>query len=176
MNRTTSMPGARVRRSATEEPQTGRLDRTAIRVWLRMLSATALIERRTRRRMRETFGITLPRFDLLAQLHRAPEGLTMGELSRRLMVTGGNVTGLTERLVREGLIERRPSSYDRRVQIVRLTPAGERLLASILPVHHAWVQEAFAALDGAEMNTLIALLDRLKTHVRHLEHAGRGRP
>lgn len=149
-------------------------DLAGIRAWLRMLTCTSLIERRTRRRLRETFGITLPRFDLLAQLHRAPQGLTMGELSRRLMVTNGNVTGLAERLVREGLIERRPSPADRRAQVVRLTRAGERALVAMLPVHHGWVQEVFAVLDREEMSTLLALLDKVKAHVRRLENAGHG--
>lgn len=157
------------------EARVARDDLTGIRAWLRMLSCTSLIERRTRRQLRETFGITLPRFDLLAQLHRAPEGLTMGELSRRMMVSNGNVTGLTERLVREGLVERRPSPQDRRVQLVRLTPAGERALVAMLPVHHAWVQEVFAVLDRQEMRTLLALLDKVKAHVRRLENAGHDR-
>ncbi len=81
-----------------------------------------LIEQRVRARLRERFAITLPRFDLMAQLERNPQGLKMGELSRRLMVTGGNVTGLTDQLVGEGLVERRPIPGDRRAYAVRLTP------------------------------------------------------
>ena len=77
----------------------------ALRVWLQLLTCTTLIERHVRERLRERFDITLPRFDMMAQLDREPRGLKMSELSRRLMVTGGNVTGLTDQLVAEGLVK-----------------------------------------------------------------------
>ncbi len=137
-------------------------DRLEIRVWLRLLTCTNMIEQRIRQNLREEFGITLPRFDLLAQLQRAPDGLTMGELSRRLMVTNGNVTGLIERLVGEGLVERRSAPGDRRAQVVRLTAAGEQALVGMLPVHHGWVETMLAGLGRDDMATLLALLARLK--------------
>ena len=137
-------------------------DLLEIRVWLRLLTCTNLVERRIRRNLRAEFDITLPRFDLLAQLHRAPEGLTMGALSRRLMVSNGNVTGLIERLVGEGLVERRAAPGDRRTQRVRLTAAGERALVDMLPIHHRWVAGMFAGLDRDEMTTLLGLLAGLK--------------
>ena len=99
-------------------------DRLELRVWLRLLTCCNLIERGVRRNLRDTFDTTLPRFDLLAQLDRAPEGLTMGALSRRLMVSNGNVTGLINRLVEEGLVARRAAKGDRRTQLVKLTAAG----------------------------------------------------
>ena len=144
-------------------------DLIEIRVWLRLLTCTNLAERRIRGKLRAAFDITLPRFDLLAQLHRAPDGLTMGALSQRLMVSNGNVTGLIERLVGEGLVERRATPGDRRTQLVRLTAAGERTLVDMLPVHHRWVAEMFAGLDRDEMTTLLDLLARLK---RSLAAAG----
>ncbi len=98
----------------------------ALRLWLRLLTCTMLIEGRIRSRLRERFATTLPRFDLMAQLERHPEGLRMGELSRRMMVTGGNVTGITAALVAEGLVERRAIPGDRRAHAVRLTAAGKR--------------------------------------------------
>ena len=137
-------------------------DLIEIRAWLRLLTCTNLIERRIRRNLRTSFDITLPRFDLLAQLHRAPAGLTMGALSRRLMVSNGNVTGLIERLVDEGLVERRATPADRRTQLVRLTAAGNQTLVDMLPAHHHWVAEMFAGLDRDEMTTLLDLLGRLK--------------
>ncbi len=140
----------------------GPKDLVEIRVWLRLLTCTNLVERRIRRNLRAEFDITLPRFDLLAQLHRAPEGLTMGALSRRLMVSNGNVTGLIERLADEGLVERRAAPGDRRTQLVRLTAAGNQALVDMLPVHHRWVAEMFAGLDRDEMTTLLDLLGRLK--------------
>jgi len=137
-------------------------DLLEIRVWLRLLTCTNLVERRIRRNLRADFEITLPRFDLLAQLQRAPEGLTMGALSRRLMVSNGNVTGLIERLAGEGLVERQAIPGDRRTQVVRLTAAGERALVKMLPIHHRWVAAMFAGLDRDEMTTLLNLLARLK--------------
>ena len=82
--------------------------KTELRLWLRLLTCTTLIENEVRRRLRDQFGITLPRFDLLAQLDRAPNGMTLGELSQRMMVSNGNITGLVDRLCEQGLILRRP--------------------------------------------------------------------
>ena len=93
-------------RAMDAETRVDRADHGVIRLWLRMLATNRLVETRTRRLLLERFGTTLPRFDLMSQLERSPEGLKMNELSRRLMVTGGNVTGIVDQLVREGLVER----------------------------------------------------------------------
>ena len=85
-----------------------------LRLWLRLFTCKEVIETEVRRRLRDSFEVTLPRFDLLAQLDRAPKGMTLGELSQRMMVSNGNVTGLVDRLVEQGLINRRPSPKDRR--------------------------------------------------------------
>lgn len=140
-------------------------DRLELRVWLRLLTCASLIEREVRQRLREAFGITLPRFDLLAQLDRAPDGLTMGALSRRLMVTNGNVTGLIDRLVEEGLVERRTAEQDRRVQQVRLTAAGKRAFDAMTPDHERWITGMMGRLSRAEMAELYTLLARLKASV-----------
>src|SRR3974377_1699064 len=95
-----------------------------LRLWLRLLTCTTLIEGEVRRRLRQEFDVTLPRFDLMAQLDKAPGGMTLGELSQRMMVSNGNVTGLSERLVALGLLDRRQSRRDRRAQIVNLTTEG----------------------------------------------------
>ena len=114
----------------------------ALRLWLRMLTCTQLIEQRVRSRLREQFETTLPRFDLMAQLERSPEGLKMNELSRRMMVTGGNVTGITDQLEAEGLVERSAVANDRRALCIRLTEAGRKVFAVnilemlLLPVGH----------------------------------------
>ena len=141
-------------------------ERATVGTWLRMLACTNLIEGRVRAKLREKFATTLPRFDLLAQLDAAaaesPKGLTMSELSRRLMVTNGNLTGLVDRLVREGLVARNVSPPDRRAQIVSLTPAGKKALDSMVPYHAEWVRDMFGGLDDAERRQLHALLGRLK--------------
>ena len=138
-----------------------------LRSWLRLLTCANLIEARVRAGLRETFQITLPRFDVLPQLARAQQsggsdGLTMGELSQRMMVSAGNVTGLVDGLVEEGLIVRHAQPGDRRSARVRLTPAGQRTFEEILPTHERWIDEAFAALEPADMRRLLALLAKLK--------------
>jgi len=144
-------------------------DHGAIRLWLRMLATNRLVETRTRRLLQERYDTTLPRFDLMAQLERVPKGLKMGELSKRMMVTGGNVTGITDMLEKEGLVERVAAPGDRRARLVRLTGAGRRAFAAMAEEHERWIVEAFTELSGREMATMAALLARLKSRVRSLE-------
>jgi len=138
-------------------------DRLDLRVWFRLLTCATHIERSVRQGLRGEFGITLPRFDLLSQLDRAEEGLTMGELSRRLMVTNGNVTGLIDRLVTEGLVARTPSPHDRRAQVVSLTPAGKQAFEAMIPKHQDFIAERFQGIARAELAELHRLLGKLKT-------------
>jgi DNA-binding MarR family transcriptional regulator len=147
------------------EARAGREDHAALRLWLRMLACTTQIGDEIRRRLRRQFGISLARFDYLAQLYRRPEGLTMKELSRCLMVTGGNVTGLTGELVREGVVARLPSRTDGRSWIVRLTPRGRRAFESMAREHEQWVLELFAGLDGRAIAQLHAQLGALRLHL-----------
>ncbi len=137
-------------------------DKLELKVWLRLLTCSSLIESEVRARLRETFATTLPRFDLLAQLDRAPDGLTMGELSSRLMVSNGNVTGLTDALLREGLVSREPEPGDRRSLRIRLTKAGKHAFDTMTPVHELWIDMMMAGLSRAEMAHLLELLGKLK--------------
>ena len=155
--------------AADAETRVDRADHGAIRLWLRLLATERLVETRTRRLLLERFGTTLPRFDLMAQLERFPKGLRMNELSKRMMVTGGNVTGITDMLEREGLVERVADADDRRAWLVRLTRTGRRAFAAMAAEHERWIVEALAPLTAREMATMAALLARLKTHVRSLE-------
>ncbi|MEN9888841.1 MAG: hypothetical protein RL559_878 [Pseudomonadota bacterium] len=134
----------------------------SLRLWLRLLSATTRIEDTIRQRLREQFGITLPRFDLMAQLEREPGGLSMGELSRRMMVTGGNVTTIVDQLEKEQLVSRTPQPGDRRSFAVRLTPAGRKAFAAMAVAHEAWVVELFGALGERQHEQLYKLLGTLK--------------
>jgi DNA-binding MarR family transcriptional regulator len=138
----------------------------ALRLWLRLLTCTQLIEKDVRSRLRDLFGTTLPRFDLMAQLERAPQGLKMNELSRRMMVTGGNVTGITDQLVREGLVDRVGVQEDRRACRVRLTAKGRRLFREMAGQHEHWIVEAFSNLTARELATLHKLLGKVKDHAR----------
>ncbi len=135
-----------------------------LRLWLRLLTCTQLIEKQLRTELRTQFETTLPRFDLMAQLERAPDGLRMNELSRRMMVTGGNVTGITDQLEAEGLVERVEVEGDRRAYRVRLTPRGRRQFNTMAQAHEGWIVDAFAGLDAAEIKTLRTLLGKVKEH------------
>jgi DNA-binding MarR family transcriptional regulator len=144
----------------------------SLRLWLRLLACTTMIERSIRTRLFRRFGTTLPRFDLMAQLERSPDGLRMGELSRRMMVTGGNVTGITDQLVAEGLVERRPIATDRRAHAVRLTAKGRRRFMTMAAEHERWIEEITGELPAAERARLYSLLGRLKSVMR--DDADRG--
>jgi DNA-binding MarR family transcriptional regulator len=137
-----------------------------LRLWLRLLTCTTMIEQEIRRRLRERFDVTLPRFDLMAQLDKRPEGMTLGELSRRMMVSNGNITALVERLVEVGLIRRETPARDRRATVVRLTEDGRRSFAVMAAAHGDWVAELFAGLDAEESRVLMGLLGRMKLSVR----------
>jgi DNA-binding MarR family transcriptional regulator len=139
-------------------------DHRALRVWLRLLTCTQLIERRVRSRLREQFNTTLPRFDLMAQLERHPEGLKMNELSRLLMVTGGNVTAIVDQLEKEGLVERMDEPADRRAFRIRLTRAGDKSFAEMARAHEEWVVELLAGMTRREQDELLRLLAKVKQH------------
>ena len=109
----------------------------ALRLWLRLLTCTQLIEKQVRSHLRAQFDTTLPRFDLMAQLERAPDGMKMKELSRRMMVTSGNITGITDQLEAEGLVERAEVEGDRRAYLVRLTPKGRQQFNAMAQAHEA---------------------------------------
>jgi DNA-binding MarR family transcriptional regulator len=139
--------------------------RQPIKLWLRMLSCTVRIETEIRSRLRNEFGITLPRFDLMAQLERHPEGLRMGELSKRMMVTGGNVTGIAEQLVQEKLVVRVPDANDRRAYSVKLTVAGRRAFERMAAAHEEWITELLGGVSSQDKRKLIELLSQIKQHL-----------
>jgi DNA-binding MarR family transcriptional regulator len=143
----------------------------ALRLWLRLLTCTQIVEKRVRSRLRERFDTTLPRFDLMAQLERSPEGLKMNELSRRMMVTGGNVTGITDQLAAEGLVDRVDVQGDRRAYRVRLTAKGRKLFNEMARQHEGWIVDAFASLSDKDIAVLHKLLGKVKDHSRATEAA-----
>ena len=139
-------------------------DHSALRIWLRLLTCTQLIERRVRSGLREEFATTLPRFDLMAQLERHRAGLKMNELSRLLMVTGGNITAIVDQLEKEGQVERLDDSADRRAFRIRLTRSGEKSFAEMARAHEQWVVELLGGLSRKEHDELLKLLAKLKQH------------
>ena len=144
-------------------------DHSALRIWLRLLTCTQLIERRVRSGLREEFATTLPRFDLMAQLERHREGLKMNELSRLLMVTGGNITAIVDQLEKEGQVERLDDSADRRAFRIRLTRAGQKSFAEMARAHEHWVVELLAGLSARERDELLKLLAKLKSHAMEVQ-------
>jgi len=137
-----------------------------LRLWLRLLTCSTLVETEVRRRLREEFDFTLPRFDLLAQLERAADGMVLGELSRRMMVSAGNLTALVERLVESGHVSRTTSAADRRVQIIALTDHGRDAFRRMADRHGEWIAGLFADLSADDRATLMTALGRLKGSVR----------
>ena len=138
----------------------------ALRLWLRLLTCTQLIEKQVRSHLRAQFDTTLPRFDLMAQLERAPDGMKMKELSRRMMVTSGNITGITDQLVAEGLVERMDVEGDRRAYRVRLTTQGRTQFIEMAHQHEQWIVDAFSSLSERDVTTLHRLLGKVKEHTQ----------
>ena len=134
-----------------------------LRLWLRMLTCSTLIETEIRNRLREEFRTTLPRFDLMAQLDKTAVGMTVGEASQRLMVSNGNVTAVVAGLVSDGLVDKRPAPHDRRVQIITLTPQGRKAFRAMAERHETWIAELFAGLDQPQIAQLFRLLGETKT-------------
>lgn len=139
--------------------------KSELRLWLRLLSTTKLISHEIRRRLRAEFNMTLPQFDLLAQLYREPAGLRLGELSKRTMVTNGNITGLVDRLVADGLIARETPGGDRRVTVVKLSRRGAAVFASMAQAHDGWLREWMGDVDAATRRALLEHIGAVKASV-----------
>lgn len=163
-----SKPSKATQQRSDHETRVTEEHHDSLRLWLRMLACTNLIEAHVRSQLRVNFQTTLPRFDLMSQLERNPDGLKMGELSRRMMVTGGNVTGITDQLVAEGLVVREDNPQDRRAYIVKLTKEGRRVFREWADEHEDWIIRLFEGLGEKDRGQLYALLARLKQHVLEL--------
>lgn len=156
---------ARTQNVVDLEMSTGADSHMSLRLWLRLLTTTNLVQTELRRRLRSEFDTTLPRFDFMAQLERHPEGLKMSEISRRLMVTGGNVTGLTDQLEKEGLVARDVDPNDRRAFTVRLTATGRAQFDKMAQAHERWVVELFGGLSIDDKSKMQQRLGKLKQHL-----------
>ena len=150
---------------AIREKHDGALgDRSSVRLWLRLLSCTMAIEKDVQRRLAPE-GATLARFDVLAALERHPGGMTMGALSRALLVSNGNVTQLVQKLARDGLVRIAPSPADRRASIVRLTARGRGDFARLAAAHHDWIDALLAGMDAGARESLYQALGALKRSI-----------
>jgi DNA-binding MarR family transcriptional regulator len=139
----------------------------ALRLWLRLLTCTQIIEKDVRTQLRHDFATTLPRFDLLAQLERHPAGMMMSALSEHMMVTGGNITSIVVQLESEGLVARSEMNTDRRARLIKLTALGRKAFARMAATHERWIIAAMAGLSKNEIATLHGLLGKVKSHLRH---------
>jgi DNA-binding MarR family transcriptional regulator len=142
------------------------LSKQRLRLWLRLIRAARAIEAELRERLRRQFSLTLPQFDILAALARKPGGITMTQLSRMLIVSNGNVTGIVDRLVDDRLVARQPAPNDRRSFLVHLTPKGRTHFAAVARAHEQWINTILAHFDGEEAGAIIHHLDGLATRVR----------
>jgi DNA-binding MarR family transcriptional regulator len=154
---------------AVEQPQD---HRDELRLWLRLLTCTTLIEGEVRRRLRDRFDVTLPRFDLMAQLDTAPDGMTLSDLSKRMMVSNGNLTSLVERLVSSGHLGRRTSKTDRRAQVISLTEIGRAEFRTMAAEHENWIAALFSDLTRKDQEELMRLLAKTKMSARRAVKEG----
>jgi DNA-binding MarR family transcriptional regulator len=136
--------------------------REELRLWLRLLTCTTLIEGEVRRRLREQFDVTLPRFDLMAQLDKAQDGMMLSDLSKRMMVSNGNLTGLVDRLVTSGHVARTVSPTDRRAMVISLTEAGRAEFGTMAAEHEHWIADLFGDLSPKDRGELMRLLAKTK--------------
>jgi len=143
-------------------------EQSDLRLWLRLLSCTTLIENEIRSRLRREFKTTLPRFELMAQLSAHPDGLMMTTLSRNMLVTNGNITGITDQLEKEGLVERQRQNHDRRSSVLKLTPEGEKQYQRMAAAHEEWIRGFLGPLCEANKEMLASSLSELKM-VAHLQ-------
>ena len=148
------------------ETRLGTTDHVALRLWLRLLTCTQIIEKRVRNHLRTDFASTLPRFDLMAQIAKVPAGMRMSELSARMMVTGGNITMIVDQLVSENLVQRIAVAGDKRATKIALTALGHRQFSMMAHDHEGWIVDAFEGLNSKESAQLHALLAKVKSHLK----------
>jgi DNA-binding MarR family transcriptional regulator len=172
LRKSSSEPGGSAAALVDLETRATEDDHQALRLWLRLLSCTMRIENRVRSGLRRGFSTTLPRFDLMAQLERNPDGLRMSELSKRLMVSGGNVTGITDQLEREGLVARTLDRGDRRAITVKLTVSGLKRFRVMAAQHEQWIVELLSGLSQENKQGMMGILGKLKTHLSLMAHPG----
>jgi DNA-binding MarR family transcriptional regulator len=153
---------AKTREKAVVRP----ISKQRLRLWIRLLRAARAIEAELRERLRKEFAITLPQFDVMATLARKEGGMSMTELSRMLMVSNGNVTGIVDRLANEKLVVRHAPASDRRSYIVQLTRKGASQFAVIAKAHECWVDDLLLDVGGAAAEALIKQLGGLTTRIR----------
>ena len=149
-------------RTGTVESRADDAAKSRLRLWLGLLRSARHVESVLRSRLREQFAMTLSQFDVMAALHRSEGGMIMTEVSAALMVSNGNVTGIVDRLVDDGLVIRSMRGGDRRTSFVRLTGKGKRRFERMAKRHEEWIDELLGSLDQGEVEDLIPVLGRIR--------------
>jgi len=144
-------------------PATRSDSKARLRLWVRLLRATRLVESETRERFKSQFNVTLPRFDVMAALYRRPDGMLMSEISRFLLVSNGNVTGIVDRLVQDGFIVRSQRDGDRRTSFVRLTAKGHAAFVDMATAHERWINELLGGVKARDAEQLSAKLKSFRS-------------
>jgi DNA-binding MarR family transcriptional regulator len=134
-----------------------------LRLWIRLLRASRLIESTARERLKSQFNATLPRFDVMAALYRRPDGMLMSEISRFLMVSNGNVTGIVDRLVSDSFVVRSQRNGDRRTSFISLTRKGRTVFAEMAAAHEKWVDELLGSVSARDADQLSAKLKSFRS-------------
>ena len=140
-------------------------NKESLRTWLRLLSCETVIEQQLRTLLRQNFSVTLPQFDVLSELARAGDPLTMSQLSKELMVSNGNVTGVIDRLEKTDFVKRVRAEHDRRIQFIELTAKGRKEFNRMASRHERWVAELLSELSMTDMNQLQDLLLKARQSV-----------
>jgi DNA-binding MarR family transcriptional regulator len=150
--------------AAATEKDDGTIERKArLRLWIRLLRASRFIEGVTRERFKAQFDMTLPRFDVMAALYRRPDGMLMSEIARFLIVSNGNVTGIVDRLVSEGLVARSQRNGDRRTSFITLTRRGRNAFESMASAHEHWIGELLGGVSARDAEQLSAKLKSFRS-------------
>jgi len=142
------------------------ISKERLRLWLKLLKASGLVEEEIRRRLRNECNWTLPRFDVMSAISRSPDGLKMSEISKLLRVSNGNITGIVDKLADEGLALRVSVQGDRRANLVRLTPKGQKLFDELAAAHEVWIDEILGGLNADDIEGMILRLDHLTDHLQ----------
>jgi DNA-binding MarR family transcriptional regulator len=151
------------RRPERQHDEAASASKARLRLWIRLLRASRLIEGVARERLKSRFSATLPRFDVMAALYRRPEGMLMSEISRFLMVSNGNVTGIVDRLVADGFLARSQRNGDRRTSFVSLTGKGRAAFTDMAAAHEGWINELLGGISAREAGELAAKLKSFRS-------------
>lgn len=136
--------------------------RDSLRLWLQLITLTTVVEKKIRRNLKMEFETTLPRFDIMATLERSSKKMTMGELTKKLLVSKGNVTGVVASLVKQGLLKRERDEGDKRTHYLSLTARGRREFAKQAKAHQSWINDYFSGLEKGQLSAMVDQLSKLK--------------